>query len=306
MFFPWDNLLTGGEWRQKKEGDGLIWEGEGAPPLLDFLSLYPLLSTYRSHFIKKGESVRFFFYRERMSEVSVYSGLSYSQKVENLSALNPAYDTLSDLKGDLLAWLPEYDSQKGALRRALFLDRDGVINEDYGYVGKWSDFKFIETIWPIFSLAELLDLPIMVITNQSGVARGFFSLEDVNTLHSKITEKILARHPRLDLHWYVSPYHASVDFPEGPYNRHSLTRKPGPGLYLRAAREHHLSLGNSLMVGDKTSDACDSLYLPAAIQKKRESIPINTPLQRANLQDNHSWTHHNELLEIIKSYFGQE
>ena len=134
---------------------------------------------------------------------------------------------------------------------ALFLDRDGVINHDCGYVAAVDDFVFIDGIFELCRTAEQLGFRLVVVTNQSGVARGYFSLEDVVDLHTWMVERFAERGVTIS-GVYVSPYH-----PDGTvddYRRACESRKPGPGMLLRAEREHRLDLARSVLIGDRISD----------------------------------------------------
>jgi D-glycero-D-manno-heptose 1,7-bisphosphate phosphatase len=138
------------------------------------------------------------------------------------------------------------------LRPALFLDRDGVLNEDQGYVYRWEDFRWIpgarETVGA-FNRAGWL---VIVVTNQSGVGRGYYSEDDVRALHERMSEDLARSDARIDA-FYHAPQH-----PEAPLDayRHPdpPDRKPNPGMILRALSEWPIDKAASLLVGDKPSD----------------------------------------------------
>lgn len=134
---------------------------------------------------------------------------------------------------------------------AVFLDRDGTIIEEIGYLARPEQVKFIP--WAIDALRRLkaAGFRLVVVTNQSGVARGYFTEEDVRAVHRHIQAKLAANGAGVD-GWYFCPFH-----PEGtvaPYNVESPMRKPGTGMVELAARDLSLDLGASWMVGDKASD----------------------------------------------------
>jgi D-glycero-D-manno-heptose 1,7-bisphosphate phosphatase len=138
-----------------------------------------------------------------------------------------------------------------ALRRAAFIDRDGVLNEDHGYVYKAQDFHWLPQA--IEALARLQDTghALVVVTNQSGIARGLYSEADLALLNQHITAELLLRGVQL-AGIYACPHH-----PEGllaPYRSVCDCRKPKPGLIQRAARELGLDLATSVLFGDKPSD----------------------------------------------------
>jgi D-glycero-D-manno-heptose 1,7-bisphosphate phosphatase len=138
------------------------------------------------------------------------------------------------------------------LRPALFLDRDGVLNEDHGYVYRWEDFRWIsgsrETV-AAFNRAGWL---VIVVTNQSGVGRGFYTEDAVHALHARMAEDVAEAGGRFDA-FYHAPQHP--DAPLDAY-RHPdpPDRKPNPGMILRALSEWPIDREASLLVGDKPSD----------------------------------------------------
>lgn len=136
------------------------------------------------------------------------------------------------------------------LKRALFLDRDGVINEDMGYVHRIEDFRFIEGIFEFCAAAVRAGYLIVVITNQAGIAKGYYSVRQFRKLTLWMTEQFRTR--GIPLRVYYCPYHpeAVVD----RFRRTSSDRKPSPGMILRAARELDIDLARSVLVGDKESD----------------------------------------------------
>ena len=147
--------------------------------------------------------------------------------------------------------MPQTPSSSPA-KPALFLDRDGVLNEDRGYVSRWEDFRWIpgarETV-AAFNRAGWL---VIVVTNQSGVGRGFYTEEDVHALHGRMAQDLATAGGRIDA-FYHAPHH-----PEAPVEayRHPdpPDRKPNPGMILRALGEWPIDREASLLVGDKPSD----------------------------------------------------
>lgn len=152
-------------------------------------------------------------------------------------------------------------SEKGLVQKripALFLDRDGVIVEDTGYV-HGTDLKFIERLFPLIENANDENIPVVVVTNQSGVARGYFGEKDVELTHSFIDSHLHERGLRIDKFYYC-PYHMDGD--EQRYRKRSLCRKPDPGMVLKACRDMGLDLSVSLMIGDRERDRIKLPYLP--------------------------------------------
>lgn len=134
---------------------------------------------------------------------------------------------------------------------AVFLDRDGVINRDLGYVYRPEDFEFIDGIFRLSIAIRKAGYKIIVVTNQAGVARGFYTEDDLNRLHEWLRRQFRERGADIDAFYYC-PCH-----PEGTverYRQNSPDRKPEPGMILRAARDFSIDVSRSVMLGDKESD----------------------------------------------------
>lgn len=134
---------------------------------------------------------------------------------------------------------------------ALLLDRDGVINVDHGYVGAPADFEFMDGIFPLTRAAMNAGYRIVVVTNQSGIARGYYGEADFAALTRHMLAGFAAAGVSIRgvLH---CPYyrHGSV----AAYARDSFWRKPNPGMILEAARRFGLDLRRSVFLGDSLSD----------------------------------------------------
>jgi D-glycero-D-manno-heptose 1,7-bisphosphate phosphatase len=138
-----------------------------------------------------------------------------------------------------------------ALQPALFLDRDGVINVDHAYVHRPEHFEFIDGIFDLVTAANRAGYLVVVVTNQAGIGRGYYSEADFHALTDWMCSEFARRGGRIDA-VYFCPYHPEHGV--GQYKRESEYRKPGPGMLLQAAREHGIDLSASIMVGDKISD----------------------------------------------------
>ncbi len=136
-------------------------------------------------------------------------------------------------------------------RRGLLLDRDGVINEDYGYISSFDRFDFKPEIFPFLRGAIDRGFRLAIVTNQSGVARGYYSEEDYENLTARIKEVLAGEGIVLDL---VLASFTHPDGIEGTLRRVSFWRKPNPGMILEAAQKLNLDLSRSVMIGDKESD----------------------------------------------------
>jgi D-glycero-D-manno-heptose 1,7-bisphosphate phosphatase len=137
-------------------------------------------------------------------------------------------------------------------RPALFLDRDGVINVDHAYVYQKENFDFIDGIFELVAAAKRAGYLVVVVTNQAGIGRGYYTADDFHRLMDWVGQQFAARGGALDGVYYC-PHHPQHGI--GEYRQDSADRKPGPGMLLRAARELDIDLARSLMVGDKASDA---------------------------------------------------
>jgi D-glycero-D-manno-heptose 1,7-bisphosphate phosphatase len=136
-------------------------------------------------------------------------------------------------------------------KRAAFLDRDGVLNIDHGYVHRAEDFRWVEGAREAVALLRSSGYFTVLVTNQSGIARGYYDEHALVRLHQHIQTELAPLGAALDA-WYFCPHlpTASVD----AYRSECDCRKPRPGMLLRAARDHDLDLGASLLIGDKPSD----------------------------------------------------
>lgn len=135
--------------------------------------------------------------------------------------------------------------------RALFLDRDGVINIDGGYTSRSDDFEFIDGIFDLCRAAKQSDYLIIVVTNQAGIGRGYYSEQDFFVLTTWMVEQFEAEGAPLTEVLFC-PNHPEHGI--GTYKKDSFDRKPNPGMLLRAAEKYGVSLNDSIIVGDKDSD----------------------------------------------------
>jgi len=130
--------------------------------------------------------------------------------------------------------------------KALFLDRDGVINEDYGYVYKKEDFKFKEGIFEALKLAIKKGYTIFIVTNQSGIARKYYTEDDFYQLMEWVKEEFKKRGIIIkDIKF--CPHHPDI-------TGVCECRKPNAGMILDLAKKYNIDLKNSIMIGDKDSD----------------------------------------------------
>jgi D-glycero-D-manno-heptose 1,7-bisphosphate phosphatase len=134
---------------------------------------------------------------------------------------------------------------------ALFLDRDGVVNHEVGYLHRPEDVRFVDGIFSLCRTAMLLEYRLFVVTNQAGIARGYYTEQDFEHLTAWMNDRLKAEGVILDA-VYCCPYHPVHGI--GQYKREHEDRKPGTGMLRRAAREFGLELTHSIMIGDRCSD----------------------------------------------------
>lgn len=132
------------------------------------------------------------------------------------------------------------------MKKALFLDRDGVINKEKNYLYKIEDFEFIDGVFETCRYFQEKGYLIVIVTNQAGIARGIYTEED----YQKLTKWMLNEFTKQQISIakvYHCPHHPDFTGPCG-------CRKPGPGMILQAQQEFDIDLKNSILVGDKYSD----------------------------------------------------
>ena len=135
--------------------------------------------------------------------------------------------------------------------KALFLDRDGVINEEQNYVFRIEDFHFIDGIFELCLRAQELGYLLIIVTNQAGIARGYYTEADFAALTRWMLDQFTMRGIAI-AKIYHCPYHPTAGI--GEYRRESFDRKPNPGMLLQAQGDFDLDMAASVLVGDKKSD----------------------------------------------------
>lgn len=134
---------------------------------------------------------------------------------------------------------------------AVFLDRDGVINIDNGYISKVDDFTFIEGVIDACKELKAQGYLLVVITNQSGIARGYFTEDDFDILTRWMDWSLADRDVELDGIYYC-PHHATEG--NGEFKVECDCRKPKPGMIFNAVQDLNIDLSSSILIGDKISD----------------------------------------------------
>jgi len=133
------------------------------------------------------------------------------------------------------------------MRRAVFLDRDGVINvkaPEGHYITRWEEFQFLPDAAGAIAILNQAGFSVIVVSNQRGVGKGLMTVDALEVIHSRMLAELAASGARIDAICYC-PHDLGT---------HCACRKPGPGMLLRAATDHAIDLPNSWMVGDSDSD----------------------------------------------------
>jgi D-glycero-D-manno-heptose 1,7-bisphosphate phosphatase len=136
-------------------------------------------------------------------------------------------------------------------RRAVFMDRDGTISEEVGYVNHPARYRVFPYSAEAVRLLNEAGWLAILVTNQAGVARGYFTEDIIGQVHNVLTEELVKQGARLDAIYYCA-HHPTVG--AEPYRLDCDCRKPKPGLIERAAREFEIELAQSWMIGDRYSD----------------------------------------------------
>jgi D-glycero-D-manno-heptose 1,7-bisphosphate phosphatase len=150
------------------------------------------------------------------------------------------------------------------MNKALFLDRDGVINEDSAYPHKPEHIIFKPGIFEFCKKAQDRGYLLMVITNQAGVAKGYFTEDDVKKLHEWMGERFKEQGVTISAFYYC-PFHPKAKIEK--YRQDSECRKPAPGMILQAVRDFDIDISHSLVVGDKATDRINLPGLKSVILK---------------------------------------
>lgn len=174
------------------------------------------------------------------------------------------------------------------MNKALFLDRDGVINVDREYIYKRENFQFMDGIFDLCNYFQQRSYLLFVITNQSGIARGYYSEADFVTLSEWMRERFLDNGITITDISYC-PHHPTKG--REKYKLDCKCRKPKPGMILDLATRYNIDLKDSLLIGDKPSD----------IQAGKKAKVGHNYLLSSRYHSEESFTALRELLEFIQS-----
>jgi len=136
-------------------------------------------------------------------------------------------------------------------KKCVFLDRDGVINEDRGYINNINNFKILPKTIEAINLLNIKKYLVILITNQAGVGRGLIKLNELKKIHSYLKKKLNEGEAYID-DIFFCPFHPEYGLDK--YKKKSQDRKPGSGMIKKAVRKWNIDLNSSFMIGDKKSD----------------------------------------------------
>lgn len=168
------------------------------------------------------------------------------------------------------------------MNKAFFLDRDGTLNIDYNYVHTPEEWTWCDGAIKALKWIRDRDFKIIIVTNQSGIAKEKYTREDVEYLHRWASAQLEEHNITID-EWYYAPYHPNFDS-DSKYE--SEDRKPGLGMFKKAARKHDIDFSRSFMAGDKVSDMKPAIELgmtPLFIRSRHEPYQDKDWLHEHNI-----------------------
>ncbi len=178
--------------------------------------------------------------------------------------------------------------------RAFFLDRDGVINIDHGYVCHPEQFDFVPGVFEACKKIIEQGYLIVVVTNQAGIGRGYYTEDEFLALTAWMKQEFARRQITIaDVRF--CPHHATHG--QGKYLKDCENRKPNPGMLIAAAEEHQIDLSRSVMVGDKTSDM-------EAGQRAGISALYKVAEEHTDTIEQAEWVNCHRLVDAVAHYFA--
>ena len=166
-------------------------------------------------------------------------------------------------------------------RRAIFLDRDGTLNVDVGFTHRVEDLQLLPNVVPGLARLQDLGFELLITTNQSGIARGYFTESDMHAFNNALVARLQAEGITISAA-YFCPFHPTEGV--GRYRRDSPLRKPQGGMILRAAAAHGINLAESFAIGDKTSDiiagqaaGCRTILVRRGVGGEQRTEPTARP-----------------------------
>jgi len=174
-------------------------------------------------------------------------------------------------------------------KRAVFLDRDGVIVEQKEYLNQAEDLVLIPGAGEAIARLNTASIPVIVVTNQAGVAKGHLTLSDLEEIHARLCRELSRCGAHLDAIYYC-PHHPEATVPE--FLRDCPCRKPGIGMFEKAHDEHGIDLDASYLVGDATGDilagkraGCRTILVATGFWGSDERYEVEPDLRVADLPE---------------------
>jgi len=164
--------------------------------------------------------------------------------------------------------------------KAVFLDRDGTINKNFGYVFNKSNFVWLKNSIKAIKFLNQKNFLVIVVSNQSGIARKLFSKKDVNKLHTWMNSVLKKNNAKIN-YFYYSDYHPRFS----KIHKNSYLRKPNPGLILNAIKKHKINIKKTFMIGDSMTDklAAKKANIKFILKKKNLFECVKQGLKKINL-----------------------
>ncbi len=174
------------------------------------------------------------------------------------------------------------------VNKALFLDRDGIINIDSAYVYQREKFVFVEGIFDLCRYFIKQGYRLFIITNQAGIGRGFYTENDFEKLMTWVRVEFARQQIIIEKSYYC-PHHPTAGI--GVYKTECECRKPKAGMILKAAKEFNLDLSQSLLIGDKTGD----------IEAGKKAGLKKSYLIKSNYQDDYDFNSIKQMVQSLKT-----
>ncbi len=154
-------------------------------------------------------------------------------------------------------------------KKAFFLDRDGVINKDIGYVSNIRDFKWLKGSKKAIKFLNDHKYLVVVITNQAGIAKGHIKISELATLHKSINLQLSKNNAKIN-RFYFCPYHPNGIIKK--YKKKSFDRKPNPGMLLKAIKHYKLEKKNCIFIGDRRKDQIAAKKAKIRFEYRKENL----------------------------------
>ena len=183
------------------------------------------------------------------------------------------------------------------MNKAVFLDRDGTINVEKNYLFKIEDFEFLPGVIEALKLFQENGYKLIIITNQSGIARGYYTEEDFHKLNDWMIDTLKKYGIYIDAVYYC-PHHPDAINQE--YRMDCQCRKPNIGLFIKAAEEFNIDLSKSIAIGDKIRDCsiCSTTSCSGYLIGNNESTDIINAVKGKQYRD---ISYENDLLSVAQS-----